>query len=88
MAERTNLDWNDLRYFLAAARERTLSGAARLLGVKHSTIGRQNLGPRTVAGRTALRPPTRRPRRRSTKTSVSSPAQSIASNGSSLGRCS
>lgn len=41
MAERTNLDWNDLRYFLAAARERTLSGAARLLGVKHSTIGRQ-----------------------------------------------
>ena len=41
MAERTNLDWNDLRYFLAAARERTLSGAARLLGVKHSTIGRR-----------------------------------------------
>ena len=30
MVERTNLDWNDLRYFLAAAREKTLSGAARL----------------------------------------------------------
>jgi DNA-binding transcriptional LysR family regulator len=41
MVERTNLDWNDLRYFLAAAREKTLSGAARLLGVKHSTIGRR-----------------------------------------------
>ena len=41
MVERTNLDWNDLRYFLATAREKTLSGAARLLGVKHSTIGRR-----------------------------------------------
>src|SRR6476660_6490118 len=41
MVERTNLDWNDLRYFLAAGREKTLSGAARLLGVKHSTIGRR-----------------------------------------------
>ena len=36
-----NIDWNDLRYFLAAARARTLAGAARNLGVKHSTIGRR-----------------------------------------------
>jgi DNA-binding transcriptional LysR family regulator len=35
------LDWNDLRYFLAAVRAGTLAGAARNLGVKHSTIGRR-----------------------------------------------
>src|SRR6266478_5816767 len=35
------LDWNDLRYFLSAVRARTLSGAARTLGVQHSTIGRR-----------------------------------------------
>jgi DNA-binding transcriptional LysR family regulator len=35
------LDWNDLRYFLAAARAGTLAGAARTLGVKHSTVGRR-----------------------------------------------
>lgn len=34
-------DWNDLRYFLAAARAGTLSGAARALGVRHTTIGRR-----------------------------------------------
>jgi len=35
------LDWNDLRFFLAAHRERTLAGAARTLGVEHSTVGRR-----------------------------------------------
>jgi DNA-binding transcriptional LysR family regulator len=35
------LDWNDLRYFLAVARSGTLAGAARTLGVKHSTVGRR-----------------------------------------------
>jgi len=35
------LDWNDLRYFLAAARAGTLAGAARALGVKHSTVSRR-----------------------------------------------
>ncbi|MER8409070.1 LysR family transcriptional regulator [Mesorhizobium sp. M1307] len=34
-------DWNDLRYFLAAARAGTLSGAARVLGVRHTTISRR-----------------------------------------------
>ena len=41
MVEPPDLDWDDLRYFLAAARQETLSGAARALGVKHSTIGRR-----------------------------------------------
>jgi DNA-binding transcriptional LysR family regulator len=36
-----NLDWNDLRDFLAAARSGTLAGAGRALGVKHSTVGRR-----------------------------------------------
>lgn len=35
------LDWDDLRYFLAIARHRTLSGAARALGVQQSTMGRR-----------------------------------------------
>jgi DNA-binding transcriptional LysR family regulator len=35
------LDWNDLRYFLAAVRAGSLAGAARALGVKHSTVGRR-----------------------------------------------
>jgi DNA-binding transcriptional LysR family regulator len=36
-----DLDWNDLRYFLRAAQEGTLAGAARTMGVDHSTIGRR-----------------------------------------------
>jgi DNA-binding transcriptional LysR family regulator len=35
------LDWNDLRYFLAIARARTLVGAARELRVEHTTVGRR-----------------------------------------------
>jgi len=35
------LDWNDLRYFLALSRAGTLAGAARELGVEHSTVGRR-----------------------------------------------
>ncbi len=34
-------DWNDLRYFLAVAREGTLAGAARALRVDHSTVFRR-----------------------------------------------
>ncbi len=41
MGKRDEIDWNDLRYFLAAARARTLAGAARALEVEHSTIGRR-----------------------------------------------
>jgi DNA-binding transcriptional LysR family regulator len=35
------LDWNDLRSFLAIACERSLQGAARALGVNHSTVFRR-----------------------------------------------
>jgi len=35
------IDWDDLRYFLAIARTRTLSGAARTLHVQQSTMGRR-----------------------------------------------
>lgn len=41
MPKRDDLDWNDLRHFLASARAGTLAGAARGLGVKHSTVGRR-----------------------------------------------
>jgi DNA-binding transcriptional LysR family regulator len=34
-------DWDAARYFLAAARERSLTRAARALAVKHSTVGRR-----------------------------------------------
>jgi DNA-binding transcriptional LysR family regulator len=41
VANLRDMDWDDLRYFLAAARAGTLAGAARALGVEHSTIGRR-----------------------------------------------
>jgi DNA-binding transcriptional LysR family regulator len=37
----STLDWDDLRYFLAAARAGSLAGAARSLRVEHSTVGRR-----------------------------------------------
>ncbi|MEM7121381.1 MAG: LysR family transcriptional regulator [Pseudomonadota bacterium] len=36
-----DLDWNDLRFVLAAARCQSLAGAARQLGVNESTVGRR-----------------------------------------------
>ncbi|MBK7399717.1 MAG: LysR family transcriptional regulator [Myxococcales bacterium] len=35
------MHWDDLRYALAVARTRTLSGAAGALGVSHTTVGRR-----------------------------------------------
>ena len=35
------MDWDDLRFFLAAYRAGSSSGAARLLGVRHTTVGRR-----------------------------------------------
>jgi DNA-binding transcriptional LysR family regulator len=35
------MDWDDLRYVLAVAEHGTLSGAARALGVRHSTVQRR-----------------------------------------------
>lgn len=35
------MEWDDLRYVLAVARERSLSGAAALLSTSHTTVGRR-----------------------------------------------
>src|SRR5581483_11055889 len=35
------LDWNDVRFFLAVARSRTLARAAAALGVDQTTVGRR-----------------------------------------------
>ena len=34
-------DWEDIRHFVALAREGTLSAAARTLGVDHATVARR-----------------------------------------------
>ncbi|MGM4910271.1 LysR family transcriptional regulator [Rhizobium sp. 768_B6_N1_8] len=39
--EFTQLDWDDLRHFLALAQAGTLLGAARQIGVEHATISRR-----------------------------------------------
>jgi DNA-binding transcriptional LysR family regulator len=36
-----NMNWDDLRFFLALARARTVSAAGRDLGVKHTTVSRR-----------------------------------------------
>jgi DNA-binding transcriptional LysR family regulator len=41
MAPANDLDWDDLRYFLRAVQASTLAGAARAMGVEHTTIGRR-----------------------------------------------
>ncbi|MEY8099528.1 MULTISPECIES: LysR family transcriptional regulator [Falsihalocynthiibacter] len=48
------MDWNDYRVFLAIARARNIAGAARTLGVNHSTVSRrlaQSLFYRASGGR-------------------------------------
>lgn len=44
------MDWDDLRSFLAIAREGTLSAAARRLGVRQSTMGRRLAALEAKAG--------------------------------------
>ena len=41
MGEFSQLDWEDLRHFLALAEDGSLSAAARRLGVDHSTVARR-----------------------------------------------
>ncbi len=41
MAAADDFNWDDLRYFLHAAQTKTLAGAARSMGVEHTTIGRR-----------------------------------------------
>jgi len=36
-----DFNWDDLRYFLRAVQAKTLAGAARSMGVEHTTIGRR-----------------------------------------------
>ena len=35
------VDWDHLRFFLVLARAKTLTNAARLIGVEHSTVARR-----------------------------------------------
>lgn len=41
MADTGDLNWDDLRFFLRALEAKSLAGAARSLGVEHSTVGRR-----------------------------------------------
>lgn len=41
MGREPELDWNDLRFFCAAAEQGSLAAAARTLGVEHTTVGRR-----------------------------------------------
>lgn len=41
LTDKNRLQWDDVRYFLQLAREGSLSGAARKLGVEHSTVARR-----------------------------------------------
>jgi DNA-binding transcriptional LysR family regulator len=43
-------DWDDLRTFLGAVRARSLAGAARALGVEHTTVGRRLSALETALG--------------------------------------
>ncbi|WP_448187809.1 LysR family transcriptional regulator [Azospirillum sp. sgz301742] len=43
-------DWDDFRFFLAVARHGSLSGAARALGVNHTTVLRRVAGLEATAG--------------------------------------
>src|SRR5581483_4760044 len=45
-----NMDWDDLRVFLAIYRAGSTSAAARTLGVQHTTIGRRLRGLETALG--------------------------------------
>ena len=44
------LDWNDLRHLLAVGRSGTLAGAAAVLGVDPTTVGRRLRAAETVLG--------------------------------------
>ena len=48
--KRTDLDWEDVRYFVALARHRTLSATARALRVNHATVARQIASLETLLG--------------------------------------
>lgn len=41
LVHRNEMNWNDLRFFLALVREGTVSGAGRVLQVEHTTVARR-----------------------------------------------
>ena len=45
-----NMDWDDVRFFLAAYRAGSSNGAARLLAVRHTTVGRRLAGLEEALG--------------------------------------
>ncbi len=51
-----DLDWDDLRFFLAVSERGSISAAAKLLNVNHSTVLRRLASPGKEAGRPAVRP--------------------------------
>lgn len=58
VADTDDLNWDDLRFFLAAARHKTLAGAARAMRVEHTTIGRRlSALEKTIGGAVVLRGP-------------------------------
>jgi hypothetical protein len=50
------LDWEDVRYFVALARNGTLSATARGLRVNHATVARRIASLETLLGRAGCRP--------------------------------
>lgn len=46
-----NLDWEDVRYFVALARSGTLSATARRLRVNHATVARRVASLEALLGR-------------------------------------
>src|SRR5438309_7706903 len=46
-----NLDWEDVRYFVALARDGTLSATARRLRVNHATVARRISSLEALLGR-------------------------------------
>jgi DNA-binding transcriptional LysR family regulator len=58
MSKPSTFDWDDLRYFLHAARAGTLAGAARSPSVEHTTAGRRLASlERALGGALCLRGP-------------------------------
>jgi DNA-binding transcriptional LysR family regulator len=53
-----DLHWDDLRFFLRAVQAGTLAGAARVMGVEHTTVGRRlSALERSLGGALVLRGP-------------------------------
>jgi DNA-binding transcriptional LysR family regulator len=65
------MNWDDLRHFLAAYREKSLAGAARVLGCEYTTVGRRLSALEAALGST----PEDRRRDRDRRSSARPPAR-------------